>query len=88
MKQPPMTAPPMPSPAMPEGGDVNISIPKSDFDEIYGMLTQLVSVLDRFKSEIDAEEAAVESEMPAETAMPMEDADLAAFAAELNQRPV
>jgi hypothetical protein len=85
MTKTPMTAPPMPSPAMPEGGDVNISIPKSDFDEIYGMLTQLVSALDRFKSEIDAEEAAVES---TETAMPTEDADLAAFAAELNQRPV
>jgi hypothetical protein len=82
-----MTAPPMPSPAMPEGGDVNISIPKSDFDEIYGMLTQLLSALDKFKSEIDAEEAAVESEMPTENSM-SEDADLAAFAAELNQRPV
>ena len=88
MTQPPMTTPPMPSPAMPEGGDVNMSIPKTAFDEIHGMVMQLASALDNLKSDIDAEEAAVESEMPAETAMPTEDADLAAFAAELNQRPV
>jgi hypothetical protein len=67
--------------------DVNISVPKSEFDKIHAMVVELASVLDAFKSSVDAEEQMImEEEMPMIPPETDEAAELAAFAQELNTR--
>lgn len=84
MQKPPMPPmPPMPAaaPAMVEE-NVTMTINRSDFDRIHGMVKDLAAALDEFA----ATESSMGAEMP-EMETPLgEDADLAAFAQELNTR--
>ena len=90
--------PPMPEgapmPAAPaDAGTVMVSVPKDAFMEIHNIVVQLATALDALALEVEAasggsgamapEMAAGTPPMPAGTPS---DADLEAFAAELNQR--
>ena len=83
MTKPPMPPmPPMPAaPAMVEENGT-MTINRSDFDRIHGMVKDLAAALDEFA----ATESSMGAEMPEMEAPIGEDADLAAFAQELNTR--
>lgn len=81
-----MTEAPMP-PAAPEGGEVMMSIPKSTFDQLHGIVVQLAEAIDALAVQVEQQSVGTGEAMPAE-AMPAaeaEDADLAAFAQELSR---
>jgi hypothetical protein len=94
-----MTKPMPPEMAMPaeqapeptsQGGEVSMSIPKTDFDNMYDLIMQLASVLENMKSTVDTQEMAAQEGMettPEEIA-PSDAADLEMFAKELNTRSV
>jgi hypothetical protein len=84
-----MTDAPMP-PAAPEGGEVMMSIPKSTFDQLHGIVVQLAEAIDALAVQVEQQAAgAGEGEMPvAATPGETEDADLAAFAQELSRGAV
>ena len=89
--------PPMPSeaitdaaampPAMPSEGEVMMSIPKSTFDQLHGIVVQLAEAIDALA--MNVEQQAMESGDVAMPPMPpgemAADADLAAFAEELSR---
>lgn len=82
-----MTEAPMP-PAAPEGGEVMMSIPKSTFDQLHGIVVQLAEAIDALAMQVEQQAGAEGGEMmpPAESPEgAMEDADLAAFAEELSR---
>ena len=88
---------PMPPEAMPESmppmpaeGQVMMSIPKSDFDQLHGIVVQLAEAIDALAVQVEQQAAgAGEGEMPAApTPGETEDADLAAFAEELSRGAV
>ena len=84
-----MTEAPMP-PAAAEGGEVMMSIPKSTFDQLHGIVVQLAEAIDALAVQVEQQAAgAGEGEMPiAPTPGETEDADLAAFAQELSRGAV
>lgn len=77
---------PMP-PAAPEGGEVMMSIPKSTFDQLHGIVVQLAEAIDALAVQVEQQTMGGEGEMmpPAPTPGEAEDADLAAFAQELSR---
>jgi hypothetical protein len=84
-----MTEAPMP-PAAAESGEVMMSIPKSTFDQLHGIVVQLAEAIDALAVQVEQQAAgAGEGEMPvAPTPGETEDADLAAFAQELSSASV
>lgn len=78
-------------PPMPAEGEVMMSIPKSTFDQLHGIVVQLAEAIDALAVQVE-QQATGAGEMPAPaTATPegaMEDADLAAFAEELSRGAV
>ena len=86
---------PMPEEAMPESmppmpaeGEVMMSIPKSTFDQLHGIVVQLAEAIDALAVQVE-QQATGGGEMPAPAPETpegaMEDADLAAFAEELSR---
>lgn len=88
-----------PMPTMPEGapmpaapadaGTVMVSVPKNAFMEIHNIVIQLATALDALALEVEAASGGagpMPPEMAAAPAGAPSDADLEAFAAELNQR--
>jgi hypothetical protein len=79
--------PPMPA----AEGEVMMSIPKSTFDQLHGIVVQLAEAIDALAVNVE-QQAAGAGEMPAPApATPegaMEDADLAAFAEEISRGAV
>lgn len=84
-----MTEAPMP-PTAPEGGEVMMSIPKSTFDQLHGIVVQLAEAIDALAVQVEQQAGAEGEAMPAPAAAPSqaEDADLAAFAQELSRGAV
>jgi len=74
------------SPAPSGGGEVMMSIPKSTFDQLHGIVVQLAEAIDALAVQVE-QQATGGGEMPAPTTPEgaMEDADLAAFAEELSR---
>jgi hypothetical protein len=74
-------------PAMPAEGEVMMSIPKSTFDQLHGIVVQLAEAIDALAVDIERQAAASGegAMMPPAPASPTEDADLAAFAQELSR---
>ena len=73
-----------------QGGEVSMSIPKTDFDNLYELIMQLASILENMKSTVDTQEmASIEGmQTEPERATPTDAADLEMFAKELNTRSV
>ncbi len=73
--------------AMPAEGEVMMSIPKSTFDQLHGIVVQLAEAIDALAVDIEGQAAASGegAMMPPAPASPTEDADLAAFAQELSR---
>lgn len=74
-------------PAMPaEGGEVMMSLPKSTFDQLHGIVVQLAEAIDALAMSV--EQQAMDAGAGAMPPMPpgemTEDADLAAFAQQLS----
>ena len=84
-----MTEAPMP-PAAPEGGEVMMSIPKSTFDQLHGIVVQLAEAIDALAVQVEQQAAGAGEAMPPVAPAPgeAEDADLAAFAQELSRGAV
>jgi len=84
-----MTEAPMP-PAAPEGGEVMMSIPKTTFDQLHGIVVQLAEAIDALAVQVEQQAAGTDEMMPpvAPTPGEAEDADLAAFAQELSRGAV
>jgi len=83
---------PMPSEAMPESmppmpseGEVMMSIPKSTFDQLHGIVVQLAEAIDTLAVQVEQQAAGGEMPVPETPEGEMEDADLAAFAEELSR---
>jgi len=80
-------------PAPSGGGEVMMSIPKSTFDQLHGIVVQLAEAIDALAVQVE-QQATDGGEMPAPAPAPatpegaMEDADLAAFAEELSRGAV
>lgn len=78
-------------PAPSGGGEVMMSIPKSTFDQLHGIVVQLAEAIDELAVQVE-QQATGAGEMPVPApATPegaMEDADLAAFAEELSRGAV
>ncbi len=75
-------------PAMPAEGEVMMSIPKSTFDQLHGIVVQLAEAIDALAVNVEQQAAAAGEGgemMPPAPASPTEDADLAAFAQELSR---
>jgi hypothetical protein len=73
-------------PAMPTEGEVMMSIPKSTFDQLHGIVVQLAEAIDALAVNVEQQAAGGGEMMPPETPEgEMEDADLAAFAEELSR---
>lgn len=74
-------------PAMPAEGEVMLSVPKSTFDQLHGIVVQLAEAIDALA--LNVEQQAMESGDVMPPAMPpgemAADADLAAFAEELSR---
>lgn len=74
-------------PEMPSEGEVMMSIPKSTFDQLHGIVVQLAEAIDALA--MNVEQQAMESGDVAMPPMPpgemAADADLAAFAEELSR---
>jgi len=86
MAMPAEQAPEMTAPE----GEVSMSIPKADFDNLYDMIMQFASVLENMKSTVDTQQAAAQEgqvEQPA-TGSTSDAADLEMFAKELSSRSV
>jgi hypothetical protein len=74
--------PPMPA----AEGEVMMSIPKSTFDQLHGIVVQLAEAIDALAVNVEQQAAEGGEMMPPETPEgEMEDADLAAFAEELSR---
>jgi len=74
--------PPMPA----AEGEVFMSIPKSTFDQLHGIVVQLAEAIDALAVNVEQQAAGGGEMMPPETPEgEMEDADLAAFAEELSR---
>jgi len=74
--------PPMPA----AEGEVMMSIPKSTFDQLHGIVVQLAEAIDALAVNVEQQAAGGGEMMPPETPEgEMEDADLAAFAEELSR---
>jgi hypothetical protein len=75
-------------PAPSGGGEVMMSIPKSTFDQLHGIVVQLAEAIDALAVQVE-QQATGGGEMsataPATPEGAMEDADLAAFAEELSR---
>lgn len=84
-----MTEAPMP-PAATEGGEVMMSIPKSTFDQLHGIVVQLAEAIDALAVQVEQQAAGSSEAMPPAATTPgeTEDADLAAFAQELSRGAV
>ena len=84
-----MNEAPMP-PAAPEGGEVMMSIPKTTFDQLHGIVVQLAEAIDALAVQVEQQAAGAGEAMPpaAQTPGEAEDADLAAFAQELSRGAV
>ena len=77
--------PPMPA----GGGEVMMSIPKTTFDQLHGIVVQLAEAIDALAVNVEQLAAGGGEMMPPETPEgEMEDADLAAFAEELSRGAV
>lgn len=77
--------PPMPA----AEGEVMMSIPKSTFDQLHGIVVQLAEAIDALAVNVEQQAAGGGEMMPPETPEgAMEDADLAAFAEELSRGAV
>jgi len=77
--------PPMPA----AEGEVMMSIPKSTFDQLHGIVVQLAEAIDALAVNVEQQAAGGGEMMPPETPEgEMEDADLAAFAEELSRGAV
>ena len=74
-------------PTMPAAeGEVMMSIPKSTFDQLHGIVVQLAEAIDALAVNVEQQAAGGGEMMPPETPEgEMEDADLAAFAEELSR---
>lgn len=74
-------------PPAPSGGEVMISVPKSTFDQLHGIVVQLAEAVDALAVNFEQQAA---GEMPPAAApeAAMDDADLAAFAQELSRGAV
>jgi hypothetical protein len=82
---------PMPSmPPMPSGpsgeGSVMVQVPKSVFMDVHSMIVQLAQTIDALALEVEATTGGKGAQAPTAPAGMPSDADLEAFAAELNQR--
>lgn len=76
-------------PPMPAEGEVMMSIPKSTFDQLHGIVVQLAEAIDALAVNVEQQAAGGGEMMPPETTEgEMEDADLAAFAEELSRGAV
>jgi hypothetical protein len=76
-------------PPMPAEGEVMMSIPKSTFDQLHGIVVQLAEAIDALAVNVEQQAAEGGEMMPPETPEgEMEDADLAAFAEELSRGAV
>jgi|688.fasta_scaffold01598_14 hypothetical protein len=76
-------------PPMPAEGEVMMSIPKSTFDQLHGIVVQLAEAIDALAVNVEQQAAGGGEMMPPETPEgEMEDADLAAFAEELSRGAV
>lgn len=84
----PEEAMPESMPPMPAEGEVMMSIPKSTFDQLHGIVVQLAEAIDALAVQVE-QQAGGGGEMPAPAPTTpegaMEDADLAAFAEELSR---
>ena len=82
--------PPGMPPAMPAEGEVMLSVPKSTFDQLHGIVVQLAEAIDALA--LNVEQQAMEAGDVMPPAMPpgemAADADLAAFAEELSRANV
>jgi hypothetical protein len=77
--------PPMPA----AEGEVMMSVPKSTFDQLHGIVVQLAEAIDALAVNVEQQAAGGGEMMPPETPEgEMEDADLAAFAEELSRGAV
>lgn len=80
------TMPPGMPPAMPSEGEVMLSVPKSTFDQLHGIVVQLAEAIDALA--MNVEQQAMEAgdvPMPPAPGESPADADLAAFAEELSR---
>jgi len=76
-------------PPAPSGGEVMMSIPKTTFDQLHGIVVQLAEAIDALAVNVEQQAAGGGEMMPPETPEgEMEDADLAAFAEELSRGAV
>jgi hypothetical protein len=76
-------------PPMPAEGEVMMSIPKTTFDQLHGIVVQLAEAIDALAVNVEQQAAGGGEMMPPETPEgEMEDADLAAFAEELSRGAV
>jgi hypothetical protein len=76
-------------PAPAGGGEVMMSIPKTTFDQLHGIVVQLAEAIDALAVNVEQQAAGGGEMMPPETPEgEMEDADLAAFAEELSRGAV
>lgn len=86
MAMPAEQAPEMTAPE----GEVSMSIPKADFDNLYDMIMQFASVLENMKSTVDTQQAAAQEGQTGQpaTGNTSDAADLEMFAKELSSRSV
>lgn len=86
MAMPAEQAPEMTAPE----GEVSMSIPKADFDNLYDIIMQLASVLENMKSTVDTQQAAAQEGQTGEIGegSPADAAELEMFAKELSSRGV
>ena len=86
MAMPPEQAPEMTAPE----GEVSMSIPKADFDNLYDLIMQLSSVFENLKSTVDTQQVAAQEGHTGqmEAGSPADAADLEMFAKELSSRGV
>lgn len=90
MSMPEEVMPEMPAAPMPEGGEVMMSIPKSTFDQLHGIVVQLAEAIDALAVQVEQQAAGAGEVIPPAAPTPgeAEDADLAAFAQELSRGAV
>lgn len=77
--------PPMPTTPSDEGS-VMVQLPKSVFMDVHSMIVQLAQAMDALAIEVEATTGGEGAQAPTAPAGAPSDADLEAFAAELNQR--
>ncbi len=86
MEMPAEQAPEMTAPE----GEVSMSIPKAEFDNMYEIIMQLASVLENMKSTVDTQQVAAQEGQTGqpEVGNTADAADLEMFAKELSSRSV